>query len=101
MSEREPDLLPLRPVFVPANAGRHPAPAEFLEPESTRRVRGAERVPQAITARGSAAKLHCFGFTMSYRDTDHLRVLIANERRDRLALVAPIVAALGHEVIAA
>ena len=37
---------------------------------------------------------------MSYRDTDHLRVLIANERRDRLALVAPIVAGLGHEVIA-
>jgi response regulator NasT len=38
--------------------------------------------------------------SMSYRDTEHLRVLIANERRDRLALVAPIVAALGHEVIA-
>ena len=37
---------------------------------------------------------------MSYRETDHLRVLIANERRDRLALLAPIVAALGHEVIA-
>jgi AmiR/NasT family two-component response regulator len=37
---------------------------------------------------------------MSYRETDHLRVLIANERRDRLALVAPMVAALGHEVIA-
>ena len=37
---------------------------------------------------------------MSHRETDHLRVLIANERRDRLALVAPIVAALGHEVIA-
>jgi AmiR/NasT family two-component response regulator len=37
---------------------------------------------------------------MSYRQTDHLRVLIANERKDRLALVAPIVAALGHEVIA-
>jgi AmiR/NasT family two-component response regulator len=31
---------------------------------------------------------------------EHLRVLIANERKDRLALVAPIVAALGHEVIA-
>jgi AmiR/NasT family two-component response regulator len=28
------------------------------------------------------------------------RVLIANERKDRLALVAPIVMALGHEVIA-
>jgi response regulator NasT len=37
---------------------------------------------------------------MSERETDHLRVLIANERADRLALVAPIVAALGHEVIA-
>jgi AmiR/NasT family two-component response regulator len=35
-----------------------------------------------------------------YRETEHLRVLIANERKDRLALVAPIVAALGHEVIA-
>jgi AmiR/NasT family two-component response regulator len=32
--------------------------------------------------------------------TDHLRVLIANERKDRLALVAPIVISLGHEVIA-
>ena len=32
--------------------------------------------------------------------TDRLRVLIANERKDRLALVAPIVAGLGHEVIA-
>ena len=37
---------------------------------------------------------------MSYRQTEHLRVLIANERQDRLALVAPIVAGLGHEVIA-
>jgi len=37
---------------------------------------------------------------MSERETEHLRVLIANERADRLALVAPIVAALGHEVIA-
>jgi AmiR/NasT family two-component response regulator len=37
---------------------------------------------------------------MSYRETEHLRVLIANERQDRLALVAPIVASLGHEVIA-
>jgi AmiR/NasT family two-component response regulator len=37
---------------------------------------------------------------MSYRETEHLRVLIANERKDRLALVAPIVVALGHQVIA-
>jgi response regulator NasT len=37
---------------------------------------------------------------MSYRETEHLRVLIANERKDRLGLIVPIVAALGHEVIA-
>jgi AmiR/NasT family two-component response regulator len=37
---------------------------------------------------------------MGSRDTEHLRVLIANEREDRLALVAPIVTDLGHEVIA-
>jgi AmiR/NasT family two-component response regulator len=39
------------------------------------------------------------GGQMSQRETEHLRVLIANERKDRLAVVAPIVAALGHEVI--
>lgn len=32
--------------------------------------------------------------------TDHLRVLVANERKDRLAVVASSVVALGHEVIA-
>jgi AmiR/NasT family two-component response regulator len=37
---------------------------------------------------------------LSDRETGHLRVLIANERRDRLDLVAPIVIGLGHEVIA-
>ncbi len=37
---------------------------------------------------------------MSSLETKHLRVLIANERKDRLAIVAPIVVALGHEVIA-
>src|SRR5438477_4204371 len=37
---------------------------------------------------------------MIERETEHLRVLIANERKDALALVAAIVAALGHEVIA-
>jgi response regulator NasT len=31
---------------------------------------------------------------------DHLRVLIANERRDRLELLAQVVSGLGHEVIA-
>jgi AmiR/NasT family two-component response regulator len=32
--------------------------------------------------------------------TDHLRILIANERRDRLELLARVVTRLGHEVIA-
>jgi AmiR/NasT family two-component response regulator len=36
----------------------------------------------------------------AYRETEHLRVLIANERKDRLAVVAPLVTNLGHEVIA-
>jgi AmiR/NasT family two-component response regulator len=33
-------------------------------------------------------------------EAEHLRVLIANERKDRLALVATVVIGLGHEVIA-
>jgi AmiR/NasT family two-component response regulator len=37
---------------------------------------------------------------MSEHETEHLRVLIASERKAGLAIVAPIVAALGHEVIA-
>jgi AmiR/NasT family two-component response regulator len=37
---------------------------------------------------------------MSSQPLEHLRVLIANERRDRLADVAAIVTSLGHEVIA-
>src|SRR3954447_25951208 len=37
---------------------------------------------------------------MNSRDTEHLRVLIANERKDRLPLVPAIVIDLGHEVIA-
>jgi hypothetical protein len=40
--------------------------------------------------------------TMSVPESEerHLRVLIANERRDRLDLLAQVVAGLGHEVIA-
>jgi AmiR/NasT family two-component response regulator len=37
---------------------------------------------------------------MGNRVAEHLHVLIANEREDRLALVAPVVTNLGHEVIA-
>ena len=33
-------------------------------------------------------------------EPQHLRVLIANERRDRLELLAQVVTGLGHEVIA-
>ncbi len=37
---------------------------------------------------------------MAENETKHLRVLIANERRDRLELLAQVVAGLGHEVVA-
>src|SRR5207237_3253456 len=37
---------------------------------------------------------------MTETEISHLRVLIANERRDRLELLAKVVAGLGHEVIA-
>jgi len=37
---------------------------------------------------------------MIENESQHLRVLIANERRDRLELLAQVVAGLGHEVIA-
>jgi response regulator NasT len=37
---------------------------------------------------------------MAHLDTEHLRVLIANERKDRLALVAPLVALVdGHRLL--
>jgi two-component system, response regulator / RNA-binding antiterminator len=37
---------------------------------------------------------------MAENGIEHLRVLIANERHDRLALLAEVVSGLGHEVIA-
>src|SRR5215210_2847788 len=37
---------------------------------------------------------------MVENEIQHLRVLIANERRDRLELLAEVVTGLGHEVIA-
>jgi len=37
---------------------------------------------------------------MAESESQHLRVLIANERRDRLELLAKVVTRLGHEVIA-
>jgi AmiR/NasT family two-component response regulator len=41
-----------------------------------------------------------FRGTMTDDDVRHLRVLIANEKRERLELLAQVVAGLGHEVIA-
>ena len=40
------------------------------------------------------------GTGMDEDGTQHLRVLIANEKRERLELLAQVVAGLGHEVIA-
>src|SRR5437763_16466137 len=38
--------------------------------------------------------------TLPQPEQQHLRVLIANEKRDRLELLAQVVVGLGHEVIA-
>ena len=43
---------------------------------------------------------HLYSLSVSGGEMSHLRVLIANERRDRLELLAQVVAGLGHEVIA-
>src|SRR3954452_21996264 len=50
---------------------------------------------QPIPVAGSAPRE-----SRSVGDTQHLRVLIANERRDRLELLAQVVVGLGHDVIA-
>jgi AmiR/NasT family two-component response regulator len=49
--------------------------------------------------RGGECRLDSAG-RMDSPDRDHLRVLVANEREDRIGLVTTIVAALGHTVIA-
>jgi response regulator NasT len=49
--------------------------------------------------RGNAERATRAGIAVP-ETADHLRVLIANERAERLAVVAPLVASLGHEVIA-
>ncbi|MHB8644082.1 MAG: ANTAR domain-containing response regulator, partial [Gaiellaceae bacterium] len=43
---------------------------------------------------------HNGGAIHDHDDTQHLRVLIANEKRDRLELLARVVTDLGHDVIA-
>jgi AmiR/NasT family two-component response regulator len=70
----------------------------LLEPEDAPPWHGAERFATISPDLASDRVPPIEG--MSYRETQHLRVLIANERRDRLELVVPIVASLGHEVIA-
>jgi AmiR/NasT family two-component response regulator len=55
-------------------------------------------VPRGAVYLGGAAD--AYPQYVSAAETSHLRVLIANERRDRLELLARVVASLGHEVIA-
>ncbi len=89
-----------------AHAGRELEPEQHrpprLEAERTINVTPAGNPHTRATVDGAIPELDSNGVEplMSHRDTEHLRVLIANERKDRLALVAPAVVALGHEVIA-
>jgi two-component system, response regulator / RNA-binding antiterminator len=52
------------------------------------------------TSPGAVAVLNDADGAWRASDVQHLRVLIANERRDRLELLAQVVIALGHDVIA-
>jgi two-component system, response regulator / RNA-binding antiterminator len=52
------------------------------------------------SARGKIGLLALAPQLLSAAETSPLRVLIANERRDRLELLADVVGGLGHEVIA-
>ena len=54
----------------------------------------------ALDPHGPVERAGAAGVLTSCSDTERLRVLIVNERRDRLAVVTQTVAALGHEVIA-
>jgi CheY-like chemotaxis protein len=77
-------------------------PAGVMEPD----LRSPPRVetdylddrPFVRIAAGCSLKPHMQPHAID--DIEHLRVLIANERKDRLALVAAVVVGLGHEVIA-
>jgi hypothetical protein len=53
--------------------------------------------PSPLSEPGAALP---FRVPMAEDEVRHLRVLIANEKRDRLELLAQVVAGLGHEVIA-
>src|SRR6478609_8055366 len=86
---------------------RSSSPRSATEAMRRRRTQGVDGRPDPRLHRycqpiNESRDCECdeYGSAMSYRETEHLRVLIANERKDRLALLAPIVVALGHEVIA-
>jgi AmiR/NasT family two-component response regulator len=79
-------------------------PAEFL-PQS----RGLELIEAGLTWSATMADCLEEGMSELLRErplgvpaggVQHLRVLIANERQDRLAILAAVVAGMGHEVVA-
>ena len=86
---------------------RCPAPAESLKPERHTPPRiGAKLISMLLRRLGSATVGACLppGFTICSRHRSRtgpsICAFLANERKDRLALVARIVVALGHELIA-
>jgi hypothetical protein len=89
---------------VPPYTGRVPEPERIARRGLRRSAYPAYTRPQAPPAAlgGAAPELRLGAdWTVDELSRDeHLRVLSANECKDRLALVAPIVANLGHEVIA-
>ena len=70
-------------------------------PAATRLVaKGEASVSQVATIRPMALVPRPHDRALAENGVEHLRVLIANERRDRLELLAQVVTGLGHEVIA-
>jgi hypothetical protein len=86
-----------RPVQVENHAGRVWEPEELALGEAD-----SEHTPVPAWAHvpGRQAPKVDSDTLLKEGDTDHLRVLTANERKDQLALVAPIVVGVGHEGIA-
>lgn len=122
-------IVPAGPIFSTTRK-RRPPRKPLTPPTATHRIRGLRqhdqepepvnplrgrlrldrpRPPlQTSNCSGLSSEVQCSDSVLGFPTTeptadsfgDHLRVLIANEKLDRLGLLAAVVEGLGHEVIA-
>jgi len=90
-----------RPPRPPSDiAGLAQAALELFDPNA-RAARPRSRVLNSRCLHGLSSGCTVEkGHPITEQETAHLRVLIADERQDRLELLAHLVAGLGHEVVA-